>query len=228
MGKLPNYTKIVELAAVDSDPFYFRVSAASRYVLFSLLDDLAIAPGKWYGWENDADRDLTAEEREAAKELVALAYRELLTEAQMLLPGMSVDWWASETVGIPPGWFLEDGSMLSVAEYPGLFAALGYAHGSGDDGALFGLPDTRGKSSQGLDSESGEQVGYTVGVKTQTQVAAHQHGVKLSSVTGTSDTVYRRGGGWDATINSISYGESGGIENRGPRLVCRKIIYAGV
>jgi hypothetical protein len=44
----------------------------------------------------------------------------------------------------PAGYLPCDGSLLTVADYPALFAALGYLHGG--TGAYFALPDLRGRS----------------------------------------------------------------------------------
>jgi microcystin-dependent protein len=59
-------------------------------------------------------------------------------------PGM-VSIWASSTP--PPAWFEQDGRSLLVADYPALFAVIGYQHGG--SGPNFNLPDARGRAIYG-------------------------------------------------------------------------------
>jgi microcystin-dependent protein len=49
---------------------------------------------------------------------------------------------------VPPGWALADGSLLTAAAYPELFALLGATYG-GDGKTIFKLPDLRGKMAVG-------------------------------------------------------------------------------
>lgn len=58
---------------------------------------------------------------------------------------------------VPPGWLACDGSTVSKATHPGLFAAIGYTYGgSGDD---FSLPDLRGRALVALDNLGGTDAG---------------------------------------------------------------------
>ena len=54
---------------------------------------------------------------------------------------------------IPNGWLACDGSAVSSAEYPYLFAAIGETWGNGGDGSgpAFSLPDFRGRFLRGVD-----------------------------------------------------------------------------
>jgi microcystin-dependent protein len=54
----------------------------------------------------------------------------------------------------PWGWTACDGRTLKAAEYPELFAALGYLYGGSDDS--FVLPDYRGYFLRGVDGGSGK------------------------------------------------------------------------
>lgn len=50
----------------------------------------------------------------------------------------------------PRGWAMCDGRLLSVEEYPVLFALIGATYG-GDGVTTFGLPDLRGRLPVGAD-----------------------------------------------------------------------------
>lgn len=53
------------------------------------------------------------------------------------------------------GWLLCDGSAVSRATYPVLFAAVGTRHGAGDGSTTFNLPDYRGRFLRGTSYASG-------------------------------------------------------------------------
>lgn len=53
----------------------------------------------------------------------------------------------------PRGWALCDGRLVSVDEYPVLFALIGATYG-GDGVTTFGLPDLRGRLPLGADEDS--------------------------------------------------------------------------
>jgi len=55
----------------------------------------------------------------------------------------------------PAGWLLCDGSAVSRANYPNLFAAIGTAWGVGDGSTTFNLPDLRGQFLRGVDNGAG-------------------------------------------------------------------------
>ncbi len=50
----------------------------------------------------------------------------------------------------PAGWLAEDGSAVSRAQYPALFAAIGTTYGAGDGSTTFNLPDSRGYVDAGI------------------------------------------------------------------------------
>lgn len=55
---------------------------------------------------------------------------------------------------VPVGWLLMFGQVLSIADYPRLFAAIGSVHG-GDGVTTFGIPDSRGRATIGKDDMGG-------------------------------------------------------------------------
>lgn len=67
---------------------------------------------------------------------------------------------ATGAAAAPPGWLLCDGSAVSRATYPALFAAVGTVFGPGDGSTTFNLPDLRqrfplGKAAAGTGSTLG-------------------------------------------------------------------------
>jgi microcystin-dependent protein len=97
----------------------------------------------------------------------------------------TVKWWPGGGP-FPPGYLNCDGSALSTATYPALFAVLNYYWGGG--GGVFYLPDLRGLVLVGLDQGTGrlqgqyggDRLGGIGGVAIVTlaasQVPPHQHG----------------------------------------------------
>jgi microcystin-dependent protein len=73
----------------------------------------------------------------------------------------------------PPGWLLCDGSTVSRAQYPQLFAAIGATYGAGNGSSTFQLPDLRGRFLRGFDAgtgrdkstrDAGQAEGWTTGL----------------------------------------------------------------
>jgi microcystin-dependent protein len=95
----------------------------------------------------------------------------------------------------PGGWLLCDGSLVGRAAFPGLFAAIGIAHGEGDASTTFALPDYRGMFLRGATGSSaadpdagsrfaqgpGGNVGNAVGSKQWSQMSRHSHPVGSGS-----------------------------------------------
>ena len=73
--------------------------------------------------------------------------------ADALVPPGTVVAYAGATA--PPGWLLCDGSPVSRTQYSALFAAIGTAHGFGDETTTFNLPDYRGRFLRGVDGSAG-------------------------------------------------------------------------
>jgi len=71
----------------------------------------------------------------------------------------------------PSGWLLCDGSAVSRANYPVLFAAIGTTYGAGDNSTTFNLPDLRAEFIRGRDATR------NIGSKQAAAFASHSHGV---------------------------------------------------
>ncbi|MGF7174728.1 tail fiber protein [Azospirillum doebereinerae] len=91
---------------------------------------------------------------------------------------------------LPPRALWCDGALHTVAAYPELFAAIGYAYGG--SGEVFAVPDLRGRVPMGAGHGPGlteRLLGTTGGVEgttlTPAQLAAHSHGLTSVPVTGT-------------------------------------------
>lgn len=103
-----------------------------------------------------------------------------LSLAALITPGFSVEF-SGPLAADPPGWFIEDGRALNVADEPGLFAAIGYTWGGA--GAVFNLPDTV------HDFTRGAGLGRPVGTREADQVGPHQHRLPVGTSEGNSYTV---------------------------------------
>lgn len=91
------------------------------------------------------------------------------------VPPGSVLYLCSETP--PDGWLVADGSMLLIAAYPDLFAAIGTVFGSGDNGmTTFRLPDLRGEFIRCLDKGRGLDAGRQPGSLQEDEIRTHNHG----------------------------------------------------
>ena len=89
----------------------------------------------------------------------------------------------------PAGWLLCDGRAVTRTEYSALFVAIGTAHGNGDGGTTFNLPDYRGRFLRGVDGTAGRDpnsssrtvmnpggnTGDLVGSVQLDQFRSHQH-----------------------------------------------------
>ena len=104
-------------------------------------------------------------------------------------PTGSVTMYAGATV--PTGWLACDGSLVSTTTYPGLYAAIGTAFGSGS--GTFGLPDMRGvfpkgavttNRSAGKDA-SGNYYAGTLGTYSEDKMQGH---LPSGGITGTAVT----------------------------------------
>ncbi len=89
---------------------------------------------------------------------------------------------------VPAGWLVCDGTAVSQANYPQLYAAIGNSWGG--SGTNFNLPDLRGMFLRGVDetkgndpdaasrtaSASGGNTGNNVGTIQSDEIATHKHG----------------------------------------------------
>jgi microcystin-dependent protein len=92
----------------------------------------------------------------------------------------------------PTGWLVCDGSVVSRATYPTLFANIGTTFGAGDGSTTFGIPDCRGKVIAGKHSSGTFQtLGGTGGEETHalsnSEMPSHSHGGATQGNTATTD-----------------------------------------
>ncbi len=83
----------------------------------------------------------------------AAASGALQRQLETLVPPGTVIAFAGDTP--PEGWLPCDGSSVSRADYPALFAAIGTTHGEGEQVSSFRLPDFRGRFLRGVDGGAG-------------------------------------------------------------------------
>lgn len=107
------------------------------------------------------------------------------------LPIGFVGEWFSTT--IPTNWLLCNGQEVSRTEYAELFAIIGTKHGSGDGSTTFNLPNIKGKTTVGLDTDDTDfnTLGKTGGEKTHTLT---ENEIPPMNVYMTKDAWYDRGG----------------------------------
>jgi microcystin-dependent protein len=109
------------------------------------------------------------------------------------LPAGSVIMWAASAA--PTNWLLCDGSVVSRATYPSLFASIGTTYNtSGETIEQFRLPNLKGRVVVGLDSSQTEfdTLGETGGAKTHTltssEMPSHTHTYSGTTTTDGSHT----------------------------------------
>ncbi|MFC2106004.1 phage tail protein [Candidatus Bipolaricaulota bacterium] len=141
----------------------------------------------------------------------------------------------------PKGWAICDGSLLSISEYPQLFALLGSVYG-GDGRTSFGLPNLTDRVAVGdghgaglTPRRPGERGGIDALPLTETTLASHRHTLRGTSTTGSSRephgamfanirrNVYRRAPGGTGTMLPETLSPTGETqtqphENRQPSL----------
>ena len=124
----------------------------------------------------------------------------------------------------PYGYLICDGRVISRADYPVLFLAIGTAHGQGDGVTTFNLPDYRGRFMRGVDGLAGNDpdkasrtamaaggnTGNTVGSIQADELRTHTHSVlRYNDIHG----VDPGGSYWRGVITTQS-GATGGGETR--------------
>lgn len=145
----------------------------------------------------------------------ALALRASLGISDGVMPGFPAMW----TGPTPPtGWLVRDGSAISRAAYPELFAAIGTRYGAGNGTTTFNLPDDKGVFERGWDSSGSIDPGRVFGSIQLDEIKSHSHppasGVQyfLGETTG--------GGGEGVVTGSVDLvvmsatGATGGTETR--------------
>ena len=80
--------------------------------------------------------------------------------------------WAAAAA--PTNWLLCDGSAVSRAAWPSLFAVIGTTYGAGDGSTTFNVPDLRGRVAVGKNAATFGTLGATGGSET------HRHDFKFS------------------------------------------------
>lgn len=89
------------------------------------------------------------------------------------LGGHAPGWWIPTGLiapfagaAAPDGWLLCDGAAVSRTQYAALFAVIGTVYGAGDGSSTFNLPDLRGRTAVGVDSDNA--AGTAAGEKAHT------------------------------------------------------------
>jgi microcystin-dependent protein len=132
--------------------------------------------------------DLRVQADVSATHLVAdaLGFFERFPIEQAVPPGTILEFGG---VAVPAGFLPCDGTLVSRAQYPRLFAAIGTAFGAGDGVTTFHLPDFRGRFARGRDggagrdpeaggrgpSNGGGNAGDAVGSLQGDQFRSHRH-----------------------------------------------------
>ena len=148
------------------------LSASQMNANFASLRDYA----------NGLDAELSTLRAELAEVTDGATYR---------VPPGTVVAFAGPDTQLPDGWLLCDGQVLSSAQYPALYAAIGTAHGHGTGAAgSFTLPDYRGLFLRGVaygattdpdkagrtEAAAGGNVGNAVGSRQLAETGQHDHG----------------------------------------------------
>jgi len=222
---MPNLTKLEDISSGETAKTV-TLSPETINLCLSLLDAYAV----YYAWradENGQFRALTTAEIDRAEQYTAQAVTELLTETEaepMTREIGEIAMFAS----VPAGWLACNGQELSRETYADLFAVIGTTWGNAGP-TTFTLPDFRGQSPQGVDVPNSEIMGMTVGTKMQTSLPQHLHTINYAGSAGSEYylalSASKSLGG---TINSNNTGTSGGVDQRGPRLIIFFAIYTGV
>lgn len=147
---------------------------------------------------------------------------EVLDEAAVR--GVPVGGVVSFAVEAPPSGFLEcNGAAISRATYAALFAAIGTAHGYGDNATTFNLPDYRGRFLRGWDHaaardpdrasrtamSTGGLAGDRVGSVQADEYKSHTHSGRNTAYGGNTID-----GAWMYGATTGATGASGGNETR--------------
>lgn len=113
----------------------------------------------------------------------------------------------------PAGWLECDGSAISRAGNPALFAAIGTTYGDGDGVTTFNLPDARSEFLRGWDHGRGVDAGRAFGSWQADDLEAHTHSVAIYDPD--EDEVVTIGGARpEGDPGSVSTGSTGGAETR--------------
>jgi microcystin-dependent protein len=147
---------------------------------------------------------------------------------------------------VPTGWLLCDGSAVSRANYPALWAVIGTTSGAGDGSTTFNLPDMRGVFLRGVNGSrhdsfadpdadtqrtsifSGGNTGNAVGSYQAGQFAAHSHDQYVTANPGYGTGIRMDYDGdvpaLGAYPQGITTGDTGGNETRPKNVYVNYII----
>jgi microcystin-dependent protein len=141
---------------------------------------------------------------------------------------------------IPDGWLMCDGSDVSRADFPELYATFQSMYGAGDGVTTFGLPDCSGRTLVGTgtaDQVVLREIGQTYGANyyqlTEAEMPVHQHGLSNYSIwrrSPSSGTYSQLGSGNGATLWTAITGFAGGDQPfpvSQPSLVVYFLIWSG-
>lgn len=122
----------------------------------------------------------------------------------------------------PENWLICDGSAISRTDYSELFNAIGTTFGEGDGSTTFNLPNIKGRTIVGLDTDDTDfnTIGKTLGEKTHTLTIAEmpEHNHKQSLDGGNSGNSGNAAYSWSIPANQYLYtgddlaGKTGGSQ----------------
>ncbi len=124
------------------------------------------------------------------------------------MPAGATTPWAGDSWTMPAGWLRCDGSSVSRAEFPDLFAAIGTRYGAGDGSTTFNLPNLIERVPVGLGGSgfaamhapvTGGQASVTL---TTAQMPSHTHAQNAHTHTSAAHTHTINHGHGQATTNS--------------------------
>ena len=114
----------------------------------------------------------------------------------------------------PENWLVCDGSELDRTEYNHLFAIIGTTFGEGDGSTTFNLPNLKGRTIVGLDTDDTDfnTIGKVLGEKTHTLTVAempeHTHKFRASTKLGNDEGTITYGEKTSGSVISGNYGNA--------------------
>jgi microcystin-dependent protein len=125
----------------------------------------------------------------------------------------------------PRGWALCNGQLLPIASNEALFSLLGTIYG-GDGRTTFGLPNLQGRvpmhqgAGAGLTPRViGETAGQEAVTLLESQLPAHTHKARASSLKGNTNSPVGRVWSKDAGVQSATYTSSAADADMGPSAI---------